>query len=376
MDLLTILIILGIAQGIFLGISLLTLNRGNQKANRVMGSLMILFSVSISHIVFYNLNLFQKFPHFHMISHPPVYLFGPLFLLYVLYYTKPDFELRPIHLFHGLPFVAYVLYLLPFYLLSGEEKLVHMAQYVEQVTVIDYLVTPSQIVLLFVYLYFVNRLVREHEARIKKAYSSIEGINLSWIKMLIKMLVAVFAFMAVLVVFMFTGLQDFVYSYGLEIMALMVAVAMYIAGYYSLQQPDVFAGGEIAAIKQQPEKSGLDGKRSDRLLEKLTAFMEEEKPYRNSDLTIKELAERAGIPGYILSQLINEELDQNFFDFVNRYRIDEAKEKLSDPHNANLTILSIAFDVGFNSKSVFNTAFKKYEDTTPSQYRKLTMSLN
>lgn len=376
MDILTVLIILGIAQGFFLGISLLTLNRGNQKANRVMGILMILFGVSIGHIVFYNLNLFQKFPHFHMISHPPVYLFGPLFLLYVLYYTKPDFQLRAHHLIHGAPFVAYVLYLLPFYLLSGEQKLVHMAQYVEQITVIDYLVTPSQIVFLFIYLYFANRLVREHEVRIKKAYSSIEGINLSWIKTLTRMLVVVFAFMAVLVIFIFIGLQEFVYNYGLEIMALMVAVAMYIAGYFSLQQPELFAGGEIAAIKKQQEKPGLDEDRVDSLVNRLTDFMVKEKPYRNSDLTIKQLSEQVDIPGYILSQLINDELDQNFFDFVNRYRIEEAKEKLSNPANDNLTILSIAYDVGFNSKSVFNTAFRKYEDTTPSQYRNSALALN
>jgi len=376
MDLLTILILLGIAQGIFLGISLLTLNRGNQKANRVMGILMILFSLSISHIVFYNLNLFQKYPHFFMVSHPPVYLFGPLFLLYVLYYTRPEFELKPKHILHGLPFFAYVLYLLPFYLMSGEKKLMHMAQYATEATVIEYLVTPSQIILLFVYLYFVNQLVREHEQRIKKAYSSIEGINLSWIKTQTRLLIAVFLFMSVLVLFVFIGLDDFVYSYGTEIMALMVAVAIYIAGYYSLQQPEVFAGGEMGAIKKQQEKSGIGEERVNSLLDQLTTFMQEEKPYRNSDLTIKELAEKVGIAGYMLSQLINDELDQNFFDFVNRYRIEEAKEKLSDPHNENLTILSIAYDVGFNSKSVFNTAFKKYEDTTPSQFRKASLTPN
>jgi AraC-like DNA-binding protein len=71
-----------------------------------------------------------------------------------------------------------------------------------------------------------------------------------------------------------------------------------------------------------------------------------------------------------LSQLINEGLNQNFFDFVNSYRIEEIKKQLHDPKLSHIKIEEIAFQNGFNSKSAFNTAFKKFTQTTPSQFRK------
>ena len=76
------------------------------------------------------------------------------------------------------------------------------------------------------------------------------------------------------------------------------------------------------------------------------------------------------MPAHALSQLINEELGQNFFDYINSFRIQEFERRLVDPRNAHVSILGIAMDVGFNSKSSFNTAFRKFKGMTPSEYRK------
>jgi YesN/AraC family two-component response regulator len=98
--------------------------------------------------------------------------------------------------------------------------------------------------------------------------------------------------------------------------------------------------------------------------------METEKPFTYSSLKLNQLAKMIGTTPNYLSQVINEERDQNFYNFVNGYRIEEAKRMIQDPANEQVTLLSIAYDVGFNSKSAFNTAFKKYTGTTPSQFRK------
>jgi len=105
-------------------------------------------------------------------------------------------------------------------------------------------------------------------------------------------------------------------------------------------------------------------------LKNLLQIMETDKPYLNSDLTLRELAGKLSMSTHNLSEILNTRLNQNFYDFINRYRVEEVKRKLAEKESENFSLIAIAFDSGFNSKSTFNTIFKKYTGTTPSQYRK------
>ena len=96
--------------------------------------------------------------------------------------------------------------------------------------------------------------------------------------------------------------------------------------------------------------------------------MEEEKPYLNGKLSLKEVAEKTNISTNHLSQVINENLEKNFFDFVNGYRLNLVKQKIKKPSNKKYTILSLAYECGFNSKSSFNSIFKKHEGMTPTEF--------
>ncbi|MBC7910399.1 MAG: helix-turn-helix domain-containing protein, partial [Pyrinomonadaceae bacterium] len=118
------------------------------------------------------------------------------------------------------------------------------------------------------------------------------------------------------------------------------------------------------------EKSTLTQERAERSLSRLREVMLAEKPFTDSELTLPKLAGRMGISAHHLSQIINERLNQNFFDFINAHRIEEAKRRLFDPKKKHLSILGIAEEVGFNSKSTFNAAFKKHTGMTPSEWRK------
>jgi AraC-like DNA-binding protein len=146
-------------------------------------------------------------------------------------------------------------------------------------------------------------------------------------------------------------------------------------GFFSLRQPLIYreperqeGEGEDQGGKKY-EKSGLKSDDADRYLQILMNFMEKEKPYLDPDLTIIDLSERLNIPRHHLTQVINERLEKNFYLFVNEYRIREAKEIMGDPEFSDHTILRIAFDSGFNSKSVFNSIFKKLTNHTPTEYR-------
>lgn len=103
---------------------------------------------------------------------------------------------------------------------------------------------------------------------------------------------------------------------------------------------------------------------------RLEQLMQEEKPYLDPNLSLRKLAELMGSPANYLSQLLNEGFDKNFAEYVNSYRLEAFKAKVADPAQRHLTILALAFDSGFNSKTVFNTFFKKMTGLTPRRYWK------
>jgi AraC-like DNA-binding protein len=117
------------------------------------------------------------------------------------------------------------------------------------------------------------------------------------------------------------------------------------------------------------EKSGLTPAQAEAGMQQLLRVMEEKQPYRNSLLTLQELADEMALSAHNLSEVINTQAGKNFYDFVNRYRVEEVMRRLQDPRYAHLTILAIAEESGFNSKSTFNAFFRKATGLTPSQHR-------
>lgn len=126
----------------------------------------------------------------------------------------------------------------------------------------------------------------------------------------------------------------------------------------------------IARERKKYEKVRLTSESAEKYLKKLLHFMETEKPYLDPDICLHKLSEEMMIPHHYLSQVINSRLNRNFYDFINNYRIEEAKKILTNSKN-HLTIIEVAFEVGFNSKSAFNRAFKKNVNMTPSDFKKV-----
>jgi len=130
---------------------------------------------------------------------------------------------------------------------------------------------------------------------------------------------------------------------------------------------------DISLPKDNEKKQSsniLDDEQVRNLKEKLQAYFEEEKPFLNSQLSLNNIAEVLEINTNKVSYLVNTAFNQNFNDFVNQYRLNHFKAIALDPKNSHLTILGLAYDSGFNSKSVFNTYFKKSEGVTPSKWVK------
>jgi AraC-like DNA-binding protein len=147
----------------------------------------------------------------------------------------------------------------------------------------------------------------------------------------------------------------------------------------ALHSPELFRGinSKLQLVKhmikseQHVTKSNNEDSEE---IRSLKTYMEMEEPYLNPNLTIYKLSDQLQVPIKQLSLLINHDMNQHFFDFVNSYRIKKAMTLLQDPDKKDITVLEILYDVGFNSKSSFNTAFRKYTNLTPTQFRKRALN--
>jgi AraC-like DNA-binding protein len=144
----------------------------------------------------------------------------------------------------------------------------------------------------------------------------------------------------------------------------------------ALRRPDFFSiSGEEefhdqypdSHLKNYPKQENIEAARIAQIVLK---YVKNNKPYLNPELTLDQLASQLSLRSRLLSQVINEELGQNFYDFINRNRIEEASRLLTNPKDRKITVLEVLYEVGFNSKSSFNTLFKKYTGLTPSEFKK------
>jgi AraC-like DNA-binding protein len=171
--------------------------------------------------------------------------------------------------------------------------------------------------------------------------------------------------------------DPFFVRYTNAVLPLGATVFVYALAFLALREPqqepaDSAPAGDAAASARKYERSALTPERSDAFLKRLIDVMESEKPYTDGELTLPRLAARLSVSTHHLSQVINERLERSFSDFVNSYRVEEAKRRLADPAAGHYSLIAIAEDVGFNSKSSFNAAFKKQTGMTPSEFRKQT----
>ncbi len=365
MDLITIFIILSIGQGIFLGFVLLTIKRGNISANRLLGLLLLFFAFGISGFVFVRSDTYKDVPFLIGVPSTVIFLYGPLFYFYVKKLTHKKIKLKFPQFLHFIPFILLVIYRLPFYLSSNSNKIASLnnsSAFGENLIILS-----LQIVHVFIYLFFTMKLLTEYERRIKSTMSSLDKINLRWIKFGNYAFLIVFGLMTVFVAVSFFGID--LYQHYITVIPILVSIVILTIGYFGLTQPIIITNENNDEKIKKYEKSSLTLEKADSYLEKLLRIMESEKPFLNSNLTLQKLAETISMQPHHLSQIINERMHQNFFDFVNNYRIEEAKKLLTEPRSELLTILAIAEEVGFNSKSSFNVAFKKCTSMTPSQFR-------
>lgn len=212
-----------------------------------------------------------------------------------------------------------------------------------------------------------------HTLRLERFYSDLAPVNLSWL----------FRFLLgfILIRSMSLVISSFKPVFLLTIMADSAdfLILLYLA-YHSITQKEIFPyeAQSVLQVKQntrpriveRAKKTAWESSQVEQTRNRILNLMDNQKPYLNPALTLPEMAQLLSMKTNELSYFLNDHLKENFYSFINRYRIEESKKLLLDPKHQHLSMLGIAMEAGFNSKTAFNTNFKKLTQQTPSTYRR------
>ena len=361
---LAILNLLGAAQGLLLSLALLGVRSDNKTSNRLLAALTCAISIGVSGAVLLTSAYVFYFPHLSRLHQPFSFLAPPLLFLYIRTLTSPKEKLETKDFLHFIPFVVVLVFLLPYYFQSGAGKLrVLSFEYIGQLDQWYYIRSALFITQFLVYLVLIALTIIKYSRNVKQQASPRDKAVLFEIRFFV--IASSILWVAIILRFTIQTIPNLLVPLGASLL-------VYAWGYLKMRRPapqtlQKDEPDELSAKKY--EKSLLPPQRSERYLNKLLEFMEKERPFTDGDLTIQKLADRLSIPAPHLSQTINERLSKSFPDFINSYRIEEAKKRLLDPAFKHLSILGIAEDVGFSSKSSFNAVFKKHTEMTPSEFR-------
>lgn len=307
------------------------------------------------------------------------FVHGPFLYLYILHLTtKKKFCLK--RLLHFLPVAFFYFLWIPFLVKNPEQKLLLYEQgfsfsYYKIIAVI----TNVCIIISGVgYVIASAVLLHRYKKKINEVFSNTDKISLNWLRYLIAGIAGIWLF----VVFYPTPTGIY------------LSASLYICfiGFFGVRQQQIFKPGTIPAQpaadrykdeadegfspevlpygKIKYEWSSLTEEEASDILLQLNRLMEQEKSYKNAELTLSRLAETLQIKEAALSQVINSKFNKSFYDYINSLRVEECIKMITEGRSQNYTLLSIAFDCGFNSKSSFNRNFRKFAGKSPSDFFK------
>lgn len=346
-------------------------DQGNKIRHSYLGVLFLLLGINM-------LDLFmqqQAFPWFprqlSLLDDTFLLLYGPLLFLYVNSVVSKSFNIGKKETLYFLPFALVFLLLVAAITGKGQFPIPHEPE-----------LPPDGWLVLVIFLFYAysafflwrtKKLLWSYDRAALEYYSNLEEANLKWLHFMVNSFTVLCVLGMLQLLLQISGSLPFLMIIGL-LLVLVLFILIYRSIYVALKGSNVLLGlhsprvAKYAGFAMPVEKRMI-------LAEKLQEFMEKEQAYLNPALTINEVASGLQVSTKELSQVINQDFGQHFFDFVNSYRIDAAKELLQDPEN-KMTIQEIMYTVGFSSKSSFNTLFKKKTSQTPSTYRTAMQSGN
>lgn len=337
-------------------------------SNKLLGLLLFAKALCITNFISFRLYDYtlEFFPHLFYFGASFTILWGPLLYLYVKSLTETNFKLSEKDIVHFIPFLLHFIFVsYSFHLNSAEVK----RSIIENGGIFTLKVWTIYPWFLYSYILAYSiatfPLIKKYHSKLQDNFSSISSINLKWMSFIVVGFILKVGFD---VWFKLAEHGSTSSTIAIYLSRLVLFLFINIMIFKGLKQPSILLGEtSVITDKKQP----LSKTSQDKYLEKLLSYTREFKPYLDPDITLEKLASLVDIPPRSLSWILNECLNQSFYDFINSYRVKESERIFRELDSDHKTVLEVLFEVGFNSKSSFNTAFKKINKITPTQYRKL-----
>lgn len=353
---------------LLLSIFIFSAKSNNKLSNKLFGFFLLISAIEISG--FFLHHYYPLSIRMNTVKNLTYYLLTPTFYLYVCSVCYSNFTLKKKHLWHLLPFIVGNLIMLPRFYLSSDEQIRILSEDINNTY--EQIFTHIFMHIQSIYYYIASFVVIKRARKIFiENYSNNAVETYKWLYQIVLFWMLVFLVALIKNIFKYMNMIDvFPISQVILSLALLLITCWYVLK--ALKHPELFSGVDSdIKLTQELTQTKIDAEQfQEREVRELKEYMQRNEPYLDPSLTIRNLASQMKIPMRDLSILINKNLNQHFFDFVNEYRIKKAMNLLKDTSQRKLTVLEILYEVGFNSKSSFNTAFKKYTNLTPTQFRK------
>lgn len=364
----TSLFAISIAQGLFL-ISLIFIRGSkNQLASAFICTMLVIMIITNLGYFVIRTSLMQYVPQLFGIPFGMMLLFGPLFYFYAQSVIDPAFRWKKVYWIHFIPYLLQLFINLPLLMADKTFWLSFIHTFLAgegQIRLTEKVVFAIQDLQLLTYLVFAVRWIQSAKKNMGNAQYIISvSARITWLTELtwcfsLFLFIVCSAYVLVLINGKYNPVTNYLYT-------LITSGIIYFIAYKLVLNPELISPDFARKYRAYMQFIGEDG---ERYLQKLKSLMNETKIFTNPDLKLSLLADQLGLPSHQVSKLINEKFGKSFNDYVNEYRVAEFIRRMNEGENKSYTIYGIALEVGFNSKSSFNTAFKKITGKTPSDYK-------
>jgi AraC-like DNA-binding protein len=367
------LLVIGVFQALLLVLLLLS-KRNKSVADYILAGYLVLSGLLLffTYLEIWNRNNDFQYLLITNLRTPFILLIGPVLWLYVKSVTEQHFRFK----------LKYLLTLIPFLLVLG---MFTARNYFRPDLAITATPDPESLDNQFSFFFIIGLiaisnvgytawglvLIGRYKRALKTYFSSTEKINLDWLRfILISALIAYSGISGLYIANAALNFMDYqaLQQAGYGIAAMLVLVI----GFFGLRKGSIFTSSNIDFDMEKAldtEEPAIKLSRDEEIfVHGLLEFMEAEKPHLDPDITLAFLSGKLKVSSEYLSSILNTRLNKSFFDFINHYRIEEFKQLCKDPGKKNLTLISLAYDSGFNSKATFNRVFKREMNCTPSEY--------
>ena len=349
--------------------------RYNRRGNLWLSCFMFcLFLLNIDEFLVFN-DIFFLQNHNILLLSFPLFVVAPIFCFSIIYFINPTTKWRRIYNLHFLFGILFAIFSNNIVYFENHKMHIKNSEGSLQewiITILIFVILPLQTIY-YVGLSYYN--IQKHKKNINQFSSNTKDINLKWLENILY-------FIAILGILLIVDIA----THQIDFLNLALLLCIFYIGYYTIEQKEIFPfttekTEEIIEIFVDNNIINLEKKKlltDDKFIEikhKLIHIIEIDKVFLNAETNLIFLSNLMGVSTHILSFVINQGFGENFNQFINRYRIEEAKKMILDPKMNRLSISGIGFEVGFNSKSVFNSTFKNLVGCPPLQYKNQNLSV-